>query len=138
MSQATEQMIIDELKTLVEPQSYRVLVKVNTPENKTAGGIYLAGATLEKEHNAADTGVVLSMGSAAYKDARLVPDGNPSIKVGDTVCFGRYSGRVMKFKDKSNPDNYSNTVLVRILNDEDLDLKYTPKPESFLELLEVR
>jgi chaperonin GroES len=75
-------MMFDKIKPLAD----RVLVKRNPVEEKTASGIIIPDAAKEK----AQTGSVIAVGPGR-KDAA----GNVitlSVKEGDTVYFGKYSG----------------------------------------------
>ena len=70
----------------IKPLADRVLVKRNPVEEKTASGIIIPDAAKEK----AQTGSVIAVGPGR-KDAT----GNVitlSVKEGDTVYFGKYSG----------------------------------------------
>jgi len=70
----------------IKPLADRVLVKRNPVEEKTASGIIIPDAAKEK----AQTGSVIAVGPGR-KDAA----GNVitlSVKEGDTVYFGKYSG----------------------------------------------
>ena len=71
----------------LRPLQDRILVqRVEAGEEKTVGGILIPDAAKEK----ATTGKVLAVGTG-----RVTPEGKPlpmSIKKGDTVFFGKYSG----------------------------------------------
>ena len=68
------------------PLADRVLVKADDAEEKLESGIYLPQAAQEKPQ----TGVVLAAGPGKYMDnGTLRP---MSIKEGDKVIFGKYSG----------------------------------------------
>ena len=73
-------------KTNVRPLDDRVLIKPEEPEEKTAGGIYLPESAQEKPL----IGTVLATGPGKLND-----DGSrtePSVKKGDKVLYGKYSG----------------------------------------------
>ena len=73
-------------KTNVRPLDDRVLIKPEEPEEKTAGGIYLPESAQEKPL----IGTVLATGPGKLND-----DGSrtePSVKKGDNVLYGKYSG----------------------------------------------
>ena len=71
----------------LRPLQDRILVRrVEAGEEKTVGGILIPDAAKEK----ATTGTVLAVGTG-----RVTPEGKTlpmSIKKGDTVFFGKYSG----------------------------------------------
>ena len=74
----------------IRPLSDRVIVKRMEEDVKTASGIVLPGAAAEKP----DTGEVVAVGNGKVGD-----DGKlraMSVKVGDKVLFGKYSGQAFK------------------------------------------
>ena len=64
-----------------KPNEDRVLVKPAAAEEKTAGGIYIPDNAKEKPQ----TGVVIAVGTGK-KDEPI------TVKEGDTVFYGKYSG----------------------------------------------
>ena len=69
------------------PLHDRVLIEILDSEEKTAGGIIIPDTAKEKPQK----GVVVAVGSGT-KD-------NPiTVKVGDTVLYGKYSGTELKFE----------------------------------------
>ena len=72
--------------TTVRPLDDRVLVKPQEPETKTASGIFLPETAKEKPVR----GTVVAVGPGKLNDNG---DRSPvSVKVGDTVIYGKYSG----------------------------------------------
>ncbi|GAB4193276.1 MAG: co-chaperone GroES [Phycisphaeraceae bacterium] len=72
--------------TSVRPLEDRVLVKPKEAETKTKSGIYLPESAAEKPI----TGKVIAVGPGKLND-----DGSRtplSVKVGDTVIYGKYAG----------------------------------------------
>lgn len=65
-----------------------VLKDVETCE-KTAGGLYLAGASKEKEQ----TAEVVAVGPGGLIDGKEV---SMAVKVGDVVVYGKYAGAEVK------------------------------------------
>lgn len=70
----------------IKPLADRVLVKRNPVEEKTASGIIIPDAAKEK----AQTGCVIAVGPGRKDTAGNVI--TLSVKEGDTVYFGKYSG----------------------------------------------
>lgn len=73
-------------KTTIKPLDDRVLVKPSEAEEKTASGIYLPEGAKEKPM----TGRVVAVGPGKLND-----DGSrtkPSVKKGDLIIYGKYSG----------------------------------------------
>ena len=76
----------------VKPLEDRVLVKPIEAESKTASGIYLPEAAKEKPVR----GKVIACGPGKRLD-----NGNrakPTVKVGDTVVYGKYAGTEVEIK----------------------------------------
>jgi chaperonin GroES len=77
----------------VKPLEDRILIKPLDPETKTASGIYLPESAKEKPMQ----GKVVATGPG-----KLLDNGErvtPSVKKGDTVVFGKYSGTEIEIKD---------------------------------------
>ena len=73
----------------VKPLGDRVFIKVSESEEKTAGGILLPDTAKEKPQK----GNVVAVGSGTKE--------NPiTVKVGQTVLYGKYSGTELKFDGK--------------------------------------
>lgn len=87
----------------VRPLGDRVLVQREKSEKMSAGGIHIPDSAQEKTTR----GVVIATGPGKYLDSgRFV---EVSVKTGDRVVFGRYSGQ----EDRSQQD-------VIILRDDDI------------------
>ena len=69
----------------IKPLSDRVLVDPMAAETKTASGIYIPDTAKEKPQK----GKVVAVGSGK-KDYEM------TVKVGDTVLYGKYSGTELK------------------------------------------
>ncbi len=70
----------------IRPLHDRVLVRRKEEEEKSAGGIVLPGAAVEKPNQ----GEVIAVGSGRVLDNGEVRP--VDVKVGDTVVFGKYAG----------------------------------------------
>ena len=68
-------------KVNIKPLADRVLVEPAAAEEKTASGLYIPDTAKEKPQK----GVVIAVGNGK-KDEPL------TVKVGDTVLYGKYSG----------------------------------------------
>jgi chaperonin GroES len=77
----------------VRPLEDRILIKPLDPETKTASGIYLPESAKEKPMQ----GKVVAVGPGKMLDngERI----QPSVRKGDTVVFGKYSGTEVEIKD---------------------------------------
>jgi chaperonin GroES len=76
-------------KIKVKPLADRVLVEPAAAEEKTAGGIIIPDTAKEKPQK----GKVVAIG-AGKKDEPL------TVKVGDTVLYGKYSGTELTIEGK--------------------------------------
>ena len=83
-------------KLNIKPLDDRVLIKPQEAQDKTSSGIYLPEGAKEKPM----TGKVLAVGPGKLND-----DGQRtplSVKVGDVVLYGKYSGTEIELGDKSH------------------------------------
>ena len=74
----------------VKPLQDRILVKRIQEEEKTKGGIIIPDAAKEKPQE----GIVVAVG-----DGKVLDNGQrvaPSVKAGDKILFGKYSGTEIK------------------------------------------
>ena len=74
----------------IRPLHDRVVIKRVEAEEKTASGIVLPGAAAEKP----DLGEVVAIGTGKVLDNGSVRE--LSVKVGDKVILGKYSGQTVK------------------------------------------
>jgi len=80
----------------VRPLEDRILIKPTAPETKTASGIYLPESAKEKPMQ----GKVVALGPG-----KLLDNGErikPSVKKGDTVVYGKYSGSEIEIKNTTH------------------------------------
>ncbi len=73
----------------IQPLSDRVLVEPQEAETKTASGIYIPDSAKEKPQQ----GKVVAVGKGK-KDHEM------TVKVGDVVLYGKYSGSELKYDGK--------------------------------------
>lgn len=92
---------------MIEPSGHRVLIKPETVEEKTQGGIILAATTQQRDQQATMRGTVVKVGVNAWK---AFDDGAPWAKEGDYVVFRKYAGEVIKDDETE----------FRVINDEDI------------------
>jgi chaperonin GroES len=72
------------------PQGDRVLVEVAEAEHKTTGGIIIPDSAKEKPQR----GIVVAVGPGKKKDEPV------TLKVGDKVLYGKYSGAEIGIEGK--------------------------------------
>lgn len=94
---------------MLVPAGHRVLVKPDTVEEVTKGGIILTATVKEKDELAGIFGTVVAVGDTAWKD---YSSGEPWAKVGDRVAFAKYGGFIIA--DPATDEQF------RLLNDEDI------------------
>ena len=73
----------------VQPLADRVLIEPSAAETTTASGIIIPDTAQEKPQK----GTVVAVGTGK-KDEPL------TVKVGDTVLYGKYAGKELKFEGK--------------------------------------
>src|SRR6266851_5577537 len=71
--------------TKVTPLSDRVVVRALEETEQMRGGLYIPDTAKEKPQH----GEIIAAGPGKYEDGKLVP---MSVKVGDKVLYGKYSG----------------------------------------------
>ncbi|BAO55373.1 co-chaperone GroES [Nonlabens marinus] len=69
----------------IQPLSDRVLIEPTAAEQKTASGLYIPDTAKEKPQQ----GTVVAVGKGKK-------DHDMTVKVGDTVLYGKYSGTELK------------------------------------------
>jgi chaperonin GroES len=84
----------DEMAEKLRPLQDRVVVERADQETKTASGIVIPDAAAEKP----DQGVIIAIGNGKRNDkGDLIA---MSVKVGDRILFGKYSGQTVKINGK--------------------------------------
>ncbi len=71
----------------IKPLSDRVLIEPAAAETKTASGIFIPDTAKEKPQK----GTVVAVGNGTK-------DYDMTVKVGDTVLYGKYAGTELKFE----------------------------------------
>jgi len=78
-----------EMALKIQPLADRVLVQPEEAETKTASGLYIPDSAKEKPQQ----GKVVAVGKGKE-------DHKMTVKVGDTVLYGKYSGSELKLDGK--------------------------------------
>jgi chaperonin GroES len=92
----------------IRPLDDRVVVKPQEAEEKTAGGILLPDNAREKPQR----GKVIAVGPGRLLDSG--ERGTLSVKVGDTVIYGRYGGSDMKIDGDEHKILRESEILAKI------------------------
>jgi len=93
---------------MLTPILHRIILKLDSIEEVTAGGIVIPKEFVDKERKAVEIGTIISMGDTVFKDYGGSID---TVKVGDRVLIAKYSG-----KDVEDIDGTKYVVI----NDEDV------------------
>ena len=78
--------------TKVTPLSDRVVVRAMEETEQMRGGLFIPDTAKEKPQQ----GEIVATGPGKYEDGKLVP---MSVKVGDKVLYGKYSGTPFNLED---------------------------------------
>lgn len=93
------------------PTGYRVLVRADKVETKTASGIIVATMEgLKKEEMAQIQGTLVAVGPTAFRERADVPP-LEEVPIGSRVLYAKYGGLIVKGRDGED---------YRMLNDLDL------------------
>jgi chaperonin GroES len=94
----------------INPTEYRVLVRPESVEEKTAGGIIIPDQTKDRDQYAVVKGTLVDVSPVAFSYADW-PAGSRVPAVGDKVVYEKYAGALLKGKDG---------VEYRVINDKDI------------------
>ncbi|HUQ20609.1 MAG TPA: co-chaperone GroES [Gemmatimonadaceae bacterium] len=78
--------------TKVVPLADRVVVRASEETEQMRGGLFIPDTAKEKPQQ----GEIVAVGPGKYEDGKLVP---MTVKVGDKVLYGKYSGTEVKLDD---------------------------------------
>lgn len=96
-----------------KPVGDRVVVKINQMEEKSEGGIILAGTTREKEQMAREEGIVLAVGAMCGSDEGV------EYKIGDLVAFARYGGKHLGYDEEKNEIRVMREIDILVVMEEE-------------------
>ena len=94
----------------IDPIDVRVLVRPDSAERKTAGGIILPDSNVEQKEHAQVKGTLIAAGANAWAEAKANPEFTPP-QPGDRVLIAKYGGIVVEGLDGEK---------YRIMNDSDV------------------
>lgn len=75
---------------IIIPLLHTILIKPDTTETKTEGGIIIPDLVSDRERKAVEIGTVVRVGPRAFIDYGRSPD---ILSKGDRVTFARYAGK---------------------------------------------
>ncbi len=92
---------------MIEALGNRVIIKPDSIEEVTAGGIVIAQSStyVREEKAATSTGTVVDYGPSAWLDP--IMGGEPWVEKGDRVVYARYAGKFV-----TDPDNDEEFVVI--------------------------
>ena len=90
---------------IVTPVEYKVLIKPDVVDDKSAGGLFLPDSVRDRDQYAVDRGVIIAHGEGFF-----VKLPGPVPKVGDKVIFNKYAGTLIKIERED----------FRLCNDKDI------------------
>jgi len=108
-------MTDDVMKELPEPKGYKLLIAIpKKDETFQNTQILIAETERKKEETASIVGLVVKMGSMAYKDEDKFPDG-PWCQEGDFILMRAYSGTRFKVSNSKGDQEF------RLINDDTVE-----------------
>lgn len=92
---------------MIEALGNRVIIKPDSIEEVTSGGIVIAQTEtyMREEKAATSTGIVVDFGEAAWLDP--IMGGEPWVNRGDRVVYARYAGKFV-----TDPDDGEEYVVI--------------------------
>jgi len=94
----------------VKPVEYKVLIKPDTVDDKSSGGLYIPETAKEREQYSVNRGEIIAHGEGFFEK---LP--GPVPMVGNKVIFNRYAGSLITIKnDNGAREDY------RLCNDKDI------------------
>ena len=102
---------------MIIPLLHGVLLKPDSVEKKTGGGIIIPDMVSEKERKAVEYGTVVRVGPRAFVDYGRSPD---ILQKGDKVTFARYAGKEVTEGDETYllVNDIDVLALIQEMNDE--------------------
>ena len=106
---------------MILPEGTKVLVKPDTAESVTKGGIFIPETVRDEQQLAITRGEIAAMGPSAevYFGEDENGDGRRKGKVGDRIMFVRYAGSMFKYgADRIEYRFIQDTDIVCCINEE--------------------
>lgn len=94
----------------INPTEYRVLVRPESAETVSKGGIIIPDTTKDREQYAVTKGTLIAVSPVAFSYAEW-PEEALLPKIGDMVLYEKYAGNLVKGRDG---------VDYRVINDKDI------------------
>lgn len=84
--------------TGITPMEFNVLIKQDSAEEKTAGGVILIDSTKEREKHTATRGEIIALGPLAFNED-VLPAGEAKPVSGQRVAFVQHAGSFITGED---------------------------------------
>ncbi len=85
----------------IKPIGAHVLIKVNTVDDKSEGGMFIPDTVRDRDQYAHDMGILVAKSFMAYADFEGdIPE------VGDEVLYSKYSGSLLYFRTPEGRTQY--------------------------------
>lgn len=110
-----ERRAVEELYHLPEPCGWRLTILVLTIPEKSDGGVIIVDDAKEQRSLASPQGIVLSMGSAAYKDESRFPDG-AWVRLGDRIQFTKYDATMFQIANGQRLGTLNDTQPIAVID----------------------
>ena len=119
---------------ILRPEGAKVLIKPDSVEERTAGGIIIPHVAKEQQQTAANRGEIVAIGPDAelFYSEDADGTGKKEMKPGDRVVFARYAGSVISMDTDNGRVEYrliyDRDVICRIEGEEQHDMPNPRKP----------
>ena len=114
----------------LRPEGNKVVVKTDTVERISDGGIIIPDMTRDQEQIAATRGEIVAIGPEAHLRFCEDPDGIESheAKPGDRVIFAKFGGSSIRIDRSEYRILYDTDVICKITGEEDAERPEPRKP----------
>jgi co-chaperonin GroES (HSP10) len=104
------------LQDIIEPRPGKIAVLIDAKEEVGAGNLYIPADLAPSLHNPRPTqGTIVSLGPEDESEEGMMEDDIGSLKVGDRVIFGKYSG--VEIKQKGSPGKAPERIVILTAKD---------------------
>lgn len=97
----------------LKPVQFKIVVKVDEVEQKTAGGIYIPDTSKDAQQFSITRGTIVAVGPAAFTDHDQYPEGSEIPEVGSRIYFQKFAGASLN-------GAIDNTIVYRVIEDTDI------------------
>jgi len=103
----------------IKPAGFYVLIRMDTIEDLSEGGIYMGDKQTRKEQEACEFGVIVAFGPAAYKGFPGCEGPHDwGVEVGDKIEYRRYEGKMSSLESQDNFRYIPDSHIIGVISDE--------------------